>query len=46
MLGYIYFSQAKFDEAQNALENGLRVLPEYFPSENLLKKVIETKNNL
>ena len=46
MLGYIYFSQAKLDEAQNALENGLRVLPEYFPSENLLKKVIETKNNL
>lgn len=46
MLGYIYFSQAKLDEAQNALENGLRVLPEYFPSENLLKKVIEIKNNL
>lgn len=46
MLGYIYFSQGKLDEAQNALENGLRVLPEYFPSENLLKKVIETKNNL
>lgn len=46
MLGYIYFSQGKLDDAQNALENGLRVLPEYFPSENLLKKVIETKNNL
>ncbi len=46
MLGYINFSQGKLDDAQNALENGLRVLPEYFPSENLLKKVIETKNNL
>lgn len=46
MLGDIYFSQGKFDDAQNALENGLRVLPEYFPSENLLKKVIEIKNNL
>ena len=46
LLGYIYFSQGKLDEAQKALENGLRILPEYYPSENLLKNIIEIKNNL
>lgn len=46
LLGYIYFSQGKLDEAQKALENGLRILPEYCPSENLLKNIIEIKNNL
>lgn len=46
MLGYIYFNQGKLDEAQKALENGLRILPEYFPSENLLKNIIGIKNNL
>ena len=46
LLGYIYFSQGKLDEAQKALENGLRILPEYYPTENLLKNIIEIKNNL
>lgn len=46
LLGYIYFSQGKLDEAQKALENGLRILPEYYPAENLLKNIIEIKNNL
>lgn len=46
LLGYIYFSQGKLNEAQKALENGLRILPEYYPSENLLKNIIEIKNNL
>lgn len=46
LLGYIYFSQGKLDEAQKAFENGLRILPEYYPTENLLKNIIEIKNNL
>lgn len=46
LLGYIYFSRGKLDEAQKALENGLRILPEYYPTENLLKNIIEIKNNL
>ena len=46
LLGYIYFNQGKLDEAQKVLENGLRILPEYYPTENLLKNIIEIKNNL
>lgn len=46
LLGYIYFNQGNFEDAEKALESGLRILPEYYPSENLLKIVRGIKNNL
>ena len=39
LLAYIYYNNNQIENAQKALEDCIRILPEYFPASHLLKKI-------
>ena len=39
LLAYIYYNNNQIENAQKALEDCIRILPEYFPALHLLKKI-------
>ena len=39
LLAYIYYNNNQIEKAQKALEDCIKILPDYFPAESLLKKI-------
>ena len=39
LLAYIYYNENQFEKAEKALLDCVRILPNYFPAESLLKKI-------
>lgn len=39
LLAYIYYNNNQVEQAKKALEDCIKILPDYFPAESLLKKI-------